>query len=567
MDYKLTEKVKGYLCIVLHAHLPYIRHPEYDYFLEENWLYEAITETYIPLLDVFERLINNGIDFGVTLSISPTLIEMFNDSLLRERYKRHIERLIELSEKEAYRTKRNINFEPIIRMYNKRFHRIRCLFEDVYKRDLTSAFKALQDTGKVEIITSAVTHAFLPNLSMYPQAIRAQIKIAVEHYKKNFDKYPSGMWLPECGYAPGIEQYIKEGGIRFFFLDTHGILYGIPLPQYGVYAPVSCPSGVVAFGRDVETSKQVWSSIEGYPGDFDYRDFYRDIGFDLDLDHIKPYIHPDGIRTYTGLKYYRITGKTDNKEPYVIEHVRKKAAEHARNFILSRELQVNFLSDTLKVRHAHIMPIITATYDAELFGHWWFEGPEWLDFLLRGIYFERRNFRTITPSEYLSLQPSLSESLQACQPSMSSWGYKGYNEVWLNGSNDYIYRHLHKTTERMVYLANRFSTPSPLHPFPPLLLRRALNQAVRELLLSQHSDWAFLMTTGAATEYARKRFGEHIERFNSLYQSIISESISEGWLTEMEDKDKIFQDINYRVYGSSLSNEYDFRYARNSSTA
>src|SRR4030043_235414 len=157
---------KGYLCIVLHAHLPYIRHPEYDYFLEENWLYEAITETYIPLLDVFERLINDDIDFRITLSLSPALIEMLNDNLLRDRYKRHIEQLIELSEKEGLRTKGDINFEPIVRMYNERFQRIRYLFEDVYKRDIVSAFKALQNTGKFEFITSAETHAFLPTISM-----------------------------------------------------------------------------------------------------------------------------------------------------------------------------------------------------------------------------------------------------------------------------------------------------------------------------------------------------------------------------------------------------------------
>ncbi|MBI5187819.1 MAG: DUF1957 domain-containing protein [Nitrospirae bacterium] len=534
---------KGYLCIVLQAHLPYIRHPEYNYFLEENWFYEATTETYIPLLDIFDKLLNEGIDFRITLSLSPTLIEMFNDSLLRGRYKRHIERLIELSEKEAYRTKGDINLEPIVRMYNERFRRIRYLFEDVYKRDLTSAFKALQDTGKVEIITSAATHAFLPNISIHPQAVKAQIKVGVEHYRKNFGRYPNGIWLPECGYVLGIERYIKETGIKFFFLETHGILHGTPLPRYGVYAPISCPSGVAAFGRDVESSRQVWSSIEGYPGDFDYRDFYRDIGFDLDLEYIKPYIHPDGIRTYTGLKYYRITGKTDNKEPYVIEHARKKAREHASNFIFNRELQVNFLSDILKVRHTHLKPVITATYDAELFGHWWFEGPEWLDFLLRKIHLECRAFRTITPSEYLSLQACQPESLQVCQPSMSSWGYKGYNEVWLNSSNDYIYRHIHKTTDRMIYLADRFPNANGI-------LQRILNQAARELLLSQHSDWAFIMKRGTATGYARKRFEEHTGRFNSLYQSIISEDISERWLTKIEDKDRIFQDIDYRVYRS-----------------
>lgn len=537
---------KGYLCIILHAHLPYVRHPEYDYFLEENWLYEAITETYIPLLDVFEKLINEGVDFRITLSLSPSLVEMFNDYLLRERYKRYVERLIELSEKEGHRTKGDIHFEPIVKMYNQRFRRIKYLFEDVYKRDLTSAFKALQDTGRIEIITSTATHAFLPNLLIYPQAVRAQIKIAKEHFKKNFNRFPKGIWLPECGYAPGIDRYLKEEGIKYFFLDTHGVIYGRPLPQYGVYAPVFCPSGVIAFGRDVETSRQVWSSTEGYPGDTHYRDFYRDIGFDLDCEYIKPYINPDGMRTYTGLKYYRITGRADNKKPYDIAQAKKKAAEHASNFIFNRGLQVDFLSDTLRLNSINFFPVIVATYDAELFGHWWFEGIDWLDFILRETQKKNVNFKTITPSEYIKLFPSQYECLQTCQPSMSSWGHRGYNEVWLNSSNNYIYRHLHKMTNRMIYLADRF-------PEANGITRRALNQAARELLLSQHSDWAFMMNAGDATEYAKKRFTEHTARFNSLYKSIISKNIPKRWLVEIEDKDRIFADIDYRVFKTGVS--------------
>jgi 1,4-alpha-glucan branching enzyme len=520
---------------VLHAHLPYIRHPEHDYFLEENWFYEAITETYIPLFDLFSRLTDDGINFRMTLSITPTLSEMFNDRLLMERYGRHIERLIELSEKEVSRTKRDIHFAPVARMYRERFQRIRYLFDEVYEGDLVHILRQLQDTGNIEIISGAATHAFLPNLSLYPQAVKAQIKVGSMYYRKNFGRLPNGMWLPECGFVPGFDTYMREEGIRFFFLDTHGINHGKPLPRYGVYAPVLCPAGICAFGRDAETSGQVWSSIGGYPGDYDYRDFYRDIGFDIDKDHIKSFLHPYGTKTYTGLKYYRITGKTDRKEPYVIQRARDKAAEHAANFVMNREVQVNVLSET----HG-ISPVITATYDAELFGHWWFEGTDWLENLMRKIYLSKVNFRTITPSDYLSqaLHPGY---LQICEPSMSSWGDMGYNAVWLNDRNDYLCRHLLKATERMLYLADRL-------PNAGGLLRRALNQAAREILLSQHSDWAFIIRNNTALEYAKRRFEEHIGRFTFLYQSIISENIAAKRLREIEDKDRIFKDIDYRVY-------------------
>lgn len=408
---------KGFLCIVLHAHLPYIRHPEHEYYLEENWLYEAVIETYIPLLNVFERLADDGVDFRITLSLSPTLIEMLNDRLLMERCKRHIGRLIELSEEELCRTKGDIHFEPVARMYRDRFRKIRHLFEDVYKKDIVANFRALQDEGNLEIITSCATHAFLPSFSHYPRSVKAQIKIGTDQYKKIFGRLPGGIWLPECGFDNGFDDYMEKEGIKFFFLDTHGLMHGEPAPPCGVYAPVKCPSGVFVFGRDVETSKQVWSSVEGYPGDFYYRDFYRDIGFDLDLDHVRSFVRPYGSRTYTGMKYYRITGKSDRKEPYIRERAIGKALEHARNFIHNREIQVSFLSEQHKIK-----PIITATYDAELFGHWWFEGPEWLDFLLREIHREERNFRTVSPSEYLNSHIYQPQALQVCQPSMSSWG-------------------------------------------------------------------------------------------------------------------------------------------------
>ena len=531
---------KGYLILVLHAHLPYIRHPEHDFFLEENWLYEAVTESYIPLLDVFEGLLNDNVEFKITLSLSPTLVEMFNDPLLRERCLRYINNLIELSEKEMQRTNGDLSFEPLARMYNNRFRRIRFLYEEYYKKDLTSAFRRLKDTGKVEIITSAATHAYLPALSIHPQAVRAQINVAVASHIKNFGNAPEGIWLPECGYFPDADRILKGAKIKFFFMEAHGILNGKPTPKYGVYKPVSCPSGVIAFGRDIESSKQVWSSIEGYPGDFAYRDFYRDIGFDLPMDYIRPHIHPDGIRTSTGIKYYRITGKTDNKMPYIREHAMDKAAEHAENFILNRKQHIEFLNNT-----SGFNPVITAPYDAELFGHWWFEGPDWLGLLLRKIAYNQNTFRTITASEYLNEN----SEFQRVNPSMSSWGYKGYNEVWLNSSNNWVYRHLHKAVERMIELSNIF-------PCAEGLLKRALNQAAREVLLSQHSDWAFIIKTGAASEYAVKRITEHIERFNSLYIVAKSGNINEKWLSEIEERDRVFSEIDYRIYSdheSSLS--------------
>ncbi|HHV63109.1 MAG TPA: DUF1957 domain-containing protein [Firmicutes bacterium] len=528
---------KGYLALVLHTHLPYVRHPEHDEFLEETWLYEAITESYIPLLKVLERLVRDGIVFRLTMSFTPTLVSMLSDPLLQERYVRHLNKLIELSEKEVERTRWQPEFNENARMYRDRFYEARYIFEEKYGRNLLTGFKMLQDAGRLEIITSAATHGYLPLMELYRDAVRAQIKVALQLHEKVFGRRPVGFWLPECGYNPGDDFILQEEGIRYFFTDAHGILNASPRPRYGVFAPIYCRSGVAAFGRDMESSKQVWSAREGYPGDYDYREFYRDIGYDLEYDYIRPYIHKSGIRVNTGIKYYRVTGKTHEKKPYIRRNAVEKAAIHAGNFMFNRERQIEYLYSVMDRK-----PIVVAPYDTELFGHWWFEGPEWLDFVIRKITYDQNIIKLITPGDYLNIY----KRNQVSTPSLSSWGYKGYNEVWLEGSNDWIYRYLHKAAERMSELARAYPSAEGLQ-------RRALNQAARELLLAQSSDWAFIMKTGTMTQYAIKRTKDHIGRFTRLYEDIKRNSIDEAWLRDIEYKDNIFPDIDYRVYAPAPS--------------
>jgi 1,4-alpha-glucan branching enzyme len=523
---------KGYLALILHAHLPYVRHPEHPDFFEETWLYEAITETYIPLIQIFRRLANEGIKFRITMSITPPLASMLQDSLLKERYLRHIERLIELAEREVDRTRWLPELNENAKMYLERFREARHLFADEYQCNLLAAFIALQDRGCLELITSCATHGYLPLMEISREAVNAQIKIATDYHRRTFHRSPRGFWLPECGFNPGDDVFLKQEGIRYFILDAHGVLFASPQPKYGVFAPVYCKSGVAAFGRDMESSKQVWSAKEGYPGDHDYREFYRDIGYDLDYDYIKPYIHPGGARISTGIKYYRITGKTHDKQPYDRDRALRKAAIHAGNFIFNRERQIEYLASVMNRK-----PIVVAPYDAELFGHWWFEGPEWIDFLIRKATYDQRVFKLITPGDYLNIY----QRNQVSTPSLSSWGYKGYSEVWLEGSNDWIYRHLHKAAERMVELAKAY-------PDSDGLKRRALNQAARELLLAQSSDWAFIMKTGTVVPYAVRRTKEHLWRFTKLYEDILRDSIDEGRLQDMEYRNNIFPDINYMIY-------------------
>ena len=521
----------GFLCLVLHAHLPFVRHPEHEDFLEEDWLFEAITETYIPLLQVLEGLERDGVACRLTMSLTPSLIEMLNDPLLRRRYTRHLARLCELAAREVERTQHLPDFQATAQMYLERFSRARADYAQRWHGDLVGAFARLQETGRLEIITCAATHGFLPLLRVNPAAVRAQIAVAVQHYTETFGRAPRGIWLPECGFYPGLDEVLKDFGLRYFFVDGHGIEHATARPKFGVHAPLFCPGGVAAFGRDPESSQQVWSAEQGYPGDADYREFYRDIGFDLELDYLRPYIHRAGIRINTGIKYHRITGRTEAKEPYVRAAALAKAAVHAAHFVKARQKQATALR--AKLGRA---PVIVAPYDAELFGHWWFEGPEWLEAVLRALAGQSR-LQLATPADYLAAQPVQ----QLAMPAASSWGSKGHHEIWLNAATDWIYPHLHVAADRMAALARRF-------PAARGLRRRALNQAARELLLAQSSDWAFIMSRGTFTQYAAQRTRGHLLAFNELRDALLLDAVRPARLAALEQQDNIFPTLDYRVY-------------------
>ena len=258
---------------------------------------------------------------------------------------------------------------------------------------LINAFKHFQDIGVLEIITCGATHGYFPILYVNEKTVKAQIAVGVQTYEKYFGRKPRGIWLPECGYVPEADKYLKEFGIEYVITESHGILYANPTPVYGTFAPIVSPEGVVAFGRDIESSRQVWSSINGYPGDFNYREFYRDIGYEADYDYIKPYIAHNGVRVHTGIKYYRITGKTVKKIIIMFNGLK---------ILLKNKLVISLIVEQKQINNASYIswtnpPIILCPYDAELYGHWWYEGPYWLYILFKKIYYDKCDFKLITP--------------------------------------------------------------------------------------------------------------------------------------------------------------------------
>jgi 1,4-alpha-glucan branching enzyme len=519
--------MKGYFLLFLHHHLPFVKHPEFSYFQEEHWLFEAIAEVYVPLIKTVRKLKEEETEVKLGLSLTPPLCEMLADPTLQGKLRQFLDRSLELAEKEIKRTEKEPEFNRLAKMYREHFLSVKEELERL-NWNVLNGYRELAEKGAVEIATCGATHGLLPALQPVPESVRTQIKVAVKNYKKHFGSRPKGIWLPECGYYPGLEEELLKHGIRYFFLDTHGLLYGRPFPKFGVYSAVKTPAGGYCFGRDPESSKQVWSSKEGYPGDPWYRDFYRDIGFDLPLEYVKPYINPDGHRTYTGFKYYRITGNVDlgRKEVYIPEKAAERARVHAAHYHFCRAKQAEYLESVMGRP-----PLIVAPFDAELFGHWWFEGPLFLYHLFKN-FSRYRVIRPVTPSGYLNENGELPVS----QPATSSWGDKGYFDVWVNGRNGWIYYHLTAMALTLNRLRGLPRTP---------LNTRLLNQMLRELLLAQSSDWPFLITTQTAKEYAERRLKEHIYNFSKLKQMLDSQKPQESFLRKLEEKNSIFQELNF----------------------
>jgi len=533
----------GYLALILHAHLPFVRHPEHDDFLEEDWFFEAITESYLPLLAMMERLVRADVPFKLTMTVTPTLCAMLQDQLLLERYVRYLDRSIALAERETVRNRDHEQLRGLAEFYHRHFRESRERFLQ-WNGDLLGVVRRLRDEGVLEVMASAATHGLLPLLQQSPEAVRAQVLLGCDSHRATFHADPAGFWLPECAYHPGLEKVMREANLRWFVIDAHGLMFGQPRPRRAIYAPCYTQAGPAAFARDRDSSRQVWSATEGYPGDPAYREFYRDIGFDLPTEYVWPGA-TDALRKFTGIKYHRITDRHGEKDHYDPVAAAQAVEAHAAHFLERRRQQLN------ELRALGFDPIVVAPFDAELFGHWWFEGPQFLEAFIRKAahsqqdlrltnkaQYGHRDFELTSPTEFLTIHPTQ----QTVAPAASSWGENGHLGVWLDKTNSWIYPHLYSAAERMTKLARASERDERA------LTDRALKQMARELLLAQSSDWAFLIKTGTAKHYATKRVTDHLLRFNRLHDDFTGGNMDVGFLANCEWRDNIFPDIDWRRY-------------------
>ena len=513
-------KYLGKLAFILHAHLPYVRKNEKNS-LEEDWLFEAILECYLPLLNVMENTSHiEPENAKLTISLSPTLISLLQSSEIQNKFPEwintRIDLLNELPEK-----------EKIFSDFLLKKLKDQLISWEKCSGNLVKRFKKLYKAGFLDIITCAATHGYLPILRENKETVLGQIKTAIRYHKNIFGFKPLGIWLPECAYYENLDKILLECGIRYAVLDGHGILNAKPRPRYGVYAPICSRNGIAFFGRDSESTLPVWSAREGYPGDAVYREFHKDLGWELPESKLKE----KGISTHRplGLKYHRITNNSASlgeKEFYKEEEANKKASEHADQYLLQRSEQLKKLniSETFK-------PILVAPFDAELFGHWWYEGPIFIKNIL--IKASKYSIKLTHLRETLVEKPII----QICDPSPSSWGQGGYHNYWLNDKNSWIVPEITKAGSTFVKVVSK--------NFKDKLSIRILNQAARELLLSESSDWSFILRAGTTTELAKERIDRHLSRFWKLMHIIYKKQYQDlSFLKQIEKEDEIFPNIN-----------------------
>jgi 1,4-alpha-glucan branching enzyme len=521
-----------------------------------DWLCEAALDTYLPLIERLRALEAQRVAAPLTLGVTPVLAnQLASATFVGEMEAFFAQRLLACDEAEgSLAATQEEHLLPLVEFWRERLTRLRRLFHDV-GGDIVSALRALEDAGRIETITSAATHGFLPLLAR-DESIRLQLTVGRTEHRRLFGRAPQGLWVPECAYRPrgpwqptssappagirrGLEEHLGDAGFRYFFVDSHLASAGRPLGIYGDPGGdpiVQRPSGrleelghrspyrayevapwradgLAALVRDPRSSMQVWSRFQGYPGDGRYLEFHK-------------------MRWPGGLKLWRVTGSEvdlGGKEPYQPAAARERAQEHAEHFA---GLLAGIASSERRRRDA----VVVAPFDTELFGHWWFEGPDWLTAVYRSLARDERGVRPVTASRHLADHPAR----QPIALPSGSWGANGDFSMWLGEATAW-------TWERMWALEETFWRATPAALERPAA-RPVLAQAARELLLAQASDWQFIISTGAAADYAERRFRRHCDDAEHLLAALTpgaEDRLTEAQTSaeELHRRDDLFPDI------------------------
>jgi len=520
--------MKIYSIILLHAHLPYINHPEENY-IEENWFFENVVESYVPFLMMIERLLNDGIEPRFSISISPTLCYMMENENLQSKLKRYIELRLKLIESEISKEKNEKiidNLKMYLDLYNYVYD-----FLETYSFDLITPFKFYKNQGILEIVTTPATYPILP-LFTNKKIIDSHIKIASSDYKERFLHPLKGIFLSECAYDKSVLESLKKNSIEYFFVDDTAI----DKTKYDPYFLYKTSNGINIFVRD-SISSEIVIGESSYPANPIYRDFYKDIGYEREIDYLKEFTLFTQ-RIPTGIKYWKITDLSGikEKEIYDFNLALNQVEVDASNFIEK-------IIERFKGYEKN--SLVVSCFNMEIFGHRWFEGIYFLEKLFRKIRSERYPIQFLTPSEYISMN---NFTIKTIEPEISSWSDNGYFDKWLNERNDFIYPYIYEITQKYLRIVNKYVNTNVSFP-----MDLALRQLAREILLMHSSDWSVMINYDTHKEYAISRLKKHYLNSIKIFEQISSGNIDLSFIKKLENENNIFNSLNWRVFSSVSS--------------
>lgn len=553
--------------IVLHTHLPWVlNHGAWPH--GSDWVCEATAECYLPLLDMCRRLVHDGITPGITFTMSPVLAEQLAHPAYPALFSDYCTSHAQLARADhQHLSQEGAPQEQLaLAEYWERWYLQKLdEFTNNHGSDIIASFRELADAGAIEIITCGATHGYLPLLAE-DASVRLQVALAQRVHHRHFGRRPSGMWMPECAYRPaypwrtllpvapyatarprlGVETVLNDYGMRYTVVDEASITGSAPIAMRrpdGTYLAIDEADAVTrsmldersaldafwagdplhrkgmgVFARSMSIALQVWSGQTGYPGDPDYLDFHKKF-------------------FKSSLRYWRVTDvKADmaHKDYYRPEWAVGKAQEHAAHFVSILGATINHRSGV-----TGRMPTVCLPFDTELFGHWWFEGPVFLEHVLRGLAAAGIQASTLETS--MSVNPP---TAVVALPE-SSWGRNGNHDVWMHSSTQWMWEREYRLEHRVRMLFEKHSQrqwSADEH--------RVLGAMMREVVLAQASDWPFLVSTGSAAEYASMRFHNHVEDALALADACerlagggILTDADEAVLVGVEQRDALFPEI------------------------
>jgi 1,4-alpha-glucan branching enzyme len=498
----------GSLLIVLHSHLPFgLGHDP----MEEHWLYEAAVETYLPLLDMAARLGRAEILPGFAVSFTPVLLDQLADPRFKRGFKNYLATHARVAEEERLirGRRKESGLARLQQMWRDYYSNALSYFSDTLREDIPGAFRRAAGDGAFELMTSAATHGYLPLIGL-DENVRAQIELAIATHQRHFGASPRGFWLPECGFRPaghwrppvhhgklgdhdrrGVDDFIREAGIDYFFADQPQLKMSPPdyqgnsplrLYREGRLDDMRRPLGV--YTRDFTLSRLVWQSDAGYPGDFLYLDFHK--------------------KTESGkFRLWRITDAQaglDRKDEYDPVRAFNQVGSHASHFLTA-------VREALKYHYRATgeRGVVVAAFDAELFGHWWFEGIAWLEQVVRLAAHEPLTIET--PARYFDRNPP-SRHVELRE---SSWGLNNDHSVWTREDGKWVWWDIYEAETTMQHLGYLLDG-SELSP----ALAQVLRQAMRELLILEASDWTFMINNWSTRDHAERRAHSHFDDFSRM---------------------------------------------------